>query len=87
MKDPEFLEKFVGEYELNEQTLTVALSGNVLTATVPGQPTFTLEPYKGTEFKLKGIPGYSVKFTLEGGKSTEATFIQPNGIFTAKRVK
>jgi len=55
--------------------------------TVPGQPTYTLEPYLGTEFNLKDQKGFSVKFTVVNDKVTEAVFIQPNGVFTATRKK
>ena len=87
MSDPKFLAQFVGEYDLNGQNVAVAIKGeNMLTVTVPGQPTYELEPYKGTEFKLKGLTGFSLRFTLDAKKrATEAVFLQPNGVFTAKR--
>jgi len=86
MSDPKFLAQFLGEYELSGQTVTVALRGEkTLTLTVPGQPTYELEPYKDTEFNLKNLSGYSVKFTMEKGKVLAAVFHQPNGVFTAKR--
>ena len=38
------------------------------------------------EFKLKILDGYKVRFKLDDhGIATEASFIQPNGIFVAKR--
>jgi CubicO group peptidase (beta-lactamase class C family) len=86
MSDPKFLAQFAGEYELSGQTVSVALRGEkTLTLTVPGQPTYELEPYKDTEFNLKSLTGYSVKFTMEKGKASAAVFHQPNGVFTAKR--
>lgn len=86
MSDPKFLAQFLGEYDLNGQVITVALRGeNTLTLTVPGQPTYELEPYKDTEFNLKSLTGYSVKFTMEKGKAVAVVFHQPNGVFTAKR--
>jgi hypothetical protein len=89
MSDPKFLAQLVGEYDLTGQTVKVAIKGtNVLTVTVPGQPTYELEPYKETEFKLKGLTGYSLKFALGKNQSaTTATFVQPNGNFTATRKK
>lgn len=88
MSDPKFLAQFVGEYELRGQAVTVALRGEkILTLTVPGQPTYELEPYKDTEYNLKGLTGFSVRFTLEKGKVTAAVFHQPNGVFTAVRKK
>ncbi|NUO82248.1 serine hydrolase [candidate division KSB1 bacterium] len=88
MFDPKFLAQFIGEYELSGQSVTVALRGEkTLTLTVPGQPTYELEPYKDTEFNLKSLTGYSVKFTMEKGKATAVVFHQPNGVFTAVRKK
>lgn len=56
-----------------------------LSLTVPGQPAYILEPYLGTEFNLKDQKGFSAKFTIANDKVTEVVFIQPNGVFTAKR--
>lgn len=86
MSDAKFLAQFLGEYELSGQLVTVALRGEkTLTLTVPGQPTYELEPYKDAEFNLKSLTGFSVKFTMEKGKVSAAVFHQPNGVFTAKR--
>lgn len=86
MKDPEFLKQFVGEYELMGMPVNVELrSDNILTITVPGQPTYELEPYLGTEFNLRGLAGYSAKFIMKEGIAKEVIFIQPNGVFTATR--
>ncbi len=87
MKERSFLEKFVGEYLLGEITVTVSLRGdNELVLFVPGQPKYELVPYKGTEFNLKNLAGYSVEFVVnEAGKVTEAKVTQPNGVFTAKK--
>jgi hypothetical protein len=77
----------VGEYVLGEMTVTVTLRGkNNLILTVPGQPQYELVPYKGTEFNLKNLTGYSVEFIVDkAGKVTEAKVTQPNGVFTAKK--
>jgi hypothetical protein len=86
MKAPEsmyqlsFLQQFVGEYDLLGLTVTVALLKDKLTLTVPGQPTYELEPYRGTEFNLKDQPGYSVRFLPK-----EIVFIQPGEVLTAKK--
>ena len=38
------------------------------------------------EFNLKGLSGYSVRFTIDKkGNVTKLEFIQPNGIFTAEK--
>ncbi len=83
----EFLEQFVGEYELEEFVVTIEFRGeNTLVAIVPGQPTYELEPMRGTQFRLKDLPGFSVEFLLdEEGNVTGAAVTQPNGVFTATR--
>lgn len=67
------------------QAATVKVDGENLTVTIPGQPTYTLVPYKKHHFNLQDLEGYSMKFTIEDGVSTKATFIQPNGNFTFVR--
>jgi hypothetical protein len=86
MFERDFLEQFVGEYDLMGMTVTVELKGgNALAVTVPGQPRYDLEAFMGTEFKLKGAEGASIRFLIDKGAVTEAIFIQPNGVFSAKR--
>lgn len=86
MKDPAFLSRLTGEYELGPTTAEVALRGETLVVSVAGQPARTLVPDRGTSFDLEGLSGFWVEFTLpESGPATEMTVHQPNGIFTAKR--
>jgi len=87
MTERSFLEKFVGEYELMGMIVTVSLKGEkTLVLSVPGQPEYELVPYQGTEFNLKNLTGYSIKFIMdESGIVTEAKVTQPNGVFTAKK--
>ena len=88
MMKKEFLEKFVGKYELMGIVVSITLKGEkTLYAIVPGQPEYELVPYKGMEFNLKNLQGYSVEFYEENGKVTKLTFKQPNGNFEAKRVE
>ena len=76
----------VGEYVLMNITATVALEGDKLTLTVPGQPRYELVPMKGLSFDFKGLSGYSVEFKKdESGKIAELMFFQPHGNFAAKR--
>jgi len=87
MSEKSFLEKFVGPYELMGVVVTFAVKGEkTLILTVPGQPVYELVPYRGLEFNLKGLTGYSVEFkTNAAGAVTEVVFHQPNGVFTAKK--
>jgi CubicO group peptidase (beta-lactamase class C family) len=86
LSDLEFLQTLVGEYDLGGAVCEVRLRGEAaLTVTVPGQPTYALDPYRGTEFNLRGVSGYSVRFDVEGGEVTGLAFVQPNGVFEAVR--
>jgi CubicO group peptidase (beta-lactamase class C family) len=87
MTEKSFLEKFIGEYVLVEMIVTVSLKGEkTLYLSVPGQPEYELVPYKGTEFNLKNLTGFSIEFiTDESGAVKEAKITQPNGVFTAKK--
>lgn len=87
MQEKGFLEQFVGDYEVMGMTMTVALRGEqALSATIPGQPTYELEPYKGTEFRIKGQPDVSIEFRRnEAGQVVEAVLNQPQGTLTARK--
>ncbi len=86
MMEASFLEKFVGEYELSDQILSISLRENSLILSIPGQPDYELVPYKGTEFKLKDLSGFSITFTIDAAESvTEAVITQPNGVFKASK--
>jgi CubicO group peptidase (beta-lactamase class C family) len=79
------LSKYVGDYELEGLTAKIYLKGEKLMVLVPGQPDYETIPVGNDTFDLVFAKGYSVKFTVEDGKSKAVTFIQPNGNFTAKR--
>ncbi len=89
MMEKSFLEKFTGEYVIGEEKSTVFLKGEkTLYLFVPGQPEYELVPYKGTTFNFKTLSGFSIEFIMdESGKVTEAKITQPNGVFTAKKIK
>jgi hypothetical protein len=42
-------------------------------------------PYGRTEFDLKGMKGFSIRFVMKNGKVAGATFIQPDGVYEALR--
>jgi CubicO group peptidase (beta-lactamase class C family) len=87
MQEKGFLEQFVGDYEVIGMTMTVALRGEqALSATIPGQPTYELEPYKGTEFRIKGQSDVSIEFRRnEAGQVVEAVLNQPQGTLIARK--
>ena len=85
LRDPHYLARFEGDYSLEGLVCTVALKGAQLTASVPGQPTYTLVPRRRDTFDLAGMGGFSLRFKSEGGQVTGCDFIQPDGVFSAKR--
>jgi hypothetical protein len=87
LSDARQLRQYVGEYELSGQSATVALQEEGLALSVPGQPTYELVPARGTVFSVKGLSGYSVRFIVEAGEVTAASFVQPNGVFRAVKKK
>jgi hypothetical protein len=69
LKDPEFLKKLEGQYELNGSTITIALRDNELT--ILSAPPVHLDPYKGTVFRAREFSDQTVEFVLdEKGNST-----------------
>ncbi len=88
LSDPGYLKKFVGSYDMMGQLLTISVKGNVLAMSAPGQPATELVPELGGEFALKEARIIGVRF-VEGpdGAVTAMEFIQPNGIFEAKKTK
>jgi len=90
MSAPELLAQFVGEYETADQVvIRFEFKGDSsLVAVVPGQPTYDLEPYRGTEYNLKGLSGFSVEFVIDDKEGVvKANFKQPDGVFTAMKIK
>lgn len=82
-----YLARFAGKYTLINDSFTVSLKGDSLTLFLPGQPEYDLVPVLGDEFIFKQVKIISVKFlTDENDNVIAAEFIQPNGIFEAKRV-
>ena len=87
LKERSFLEKFTGKYEVSGMTFTIALRGeHTLVMTIPGQPEYELIPYKGTEFQVKNLSGFSIQFQVSPeGEVNQAVITMPNGVFTAKK--
>ncbi|MDP5169748.1 MAG: serine hydrolase [Bacteroidia bacterium] len=80
------LEEYVGAYELMGIEIAIAIEDEHLTMTVPGQPTYTLDPIKKDAFRLQELEGFSAIFSRdEAGKITALTSVQPNGNFKATR--
>jgi len=87
LKERSSLEKFIGEYEVSGMTFAVVLRGeHTLVMTIPGQPDYELIPYKGTEFQVKNLSGFSIQFQASPeGEVNQAVITMPNSVFTAKK--
>lgn len=85
------IEDEAGNYFLAEanMTMAVAVKDGKLTMSVPGQPTYTLEPAGGRRYKLAEVEGFYATFrpSKDDPKETEMYLEQPQGNFTLKRVK
>ena len=83
------LKKYEGNYEMEIAPGTFAkfyLRGQTLFAFIEGQPEYELMPVDKNQFDLKILKGYSVRFEEnDKGEIISCSFIQPNGIFKAKR--
>jgi hypothetical protein len=85
--NPEYLQQFVGKYQLATQILTIGLKGNSLTLYVPGGTEMDLVPQVGDEFVLKQVRIISMKFKLDKeGNVIAMELFQPDGVYEAKRV-
>ncbi len=89
IEDRRFISAVEGEYTLESQKIVVRKSANDLKLKITGQPEYTLEPYQKDEFKIKGLPGFSLRFAFDNSRRNikEIIFYQPNGTFRAKPVE
>jgi CubicO group peptidase (beta-lactamase class C family) len=91
LSEPAFLAGLLGDYAMDANpamVASVALRGErAITVTVPGQPTYDLLPLRGTEYALKGLTGFSLRFMIDDatGSATEVQFVQPDGVYLARR--
>lgn len=81
------LQSYAGPYR-NEQgmVITVALSGDQLTATAPGQPPLTLVPTSPTTFNAAEFEGISFTFAGRGGTIEQLVLNQGGGQMAFSRV-
>jgi hypothetical protein len=81
------LESYAGTYRTEGgMTLTVGLSGDTLTVTVPGQPALTLVPASTSSFTVVEVDGLSVSFAGRGGMTERMTVVQNNNTTVLQRV-
>jgi CubicO group peptidase (beta-lactamase class C family) len=84
--DPAFLARFTGDYNLQGQTISIAIKGNALVATLPGQPQIDLLPSLSGDFVFKQVQVVSIHFVSDDqGKVSAFELRQPGTVLTAKR--
>lgn len=85
--DPEYLQQFVGKYQLATQTFTISLKGDRLTLNIPGGVEMDLVPQVGDEFTLKQVKIVSLRFKFDAeGNVVALELFQPDGVYEAKRI-
>lgn len=86
LSEPAFLARLAGDYTIPNQPVTLPCRAPCWCCRPLGGPRYRLVPSGINEFIIEGLNGFSVTFTIdEKGPATEAVFIQPNGVFVAKR--
>ncbi len=84
----EDLKLYVGEYELGGLVAKVYIKDKKkLFLFVPGQPEYELSYLGNYKFALKTLSGYKIEFEKVTDAIASCNFIQPNGIFKARRKK
>ena len=87
MRQKDFLVQFVGKYRfLETQILEVVLKEDTLAVAMMNAPEMLLEPYKNTEFKIKGAPA-SIEFKIVDGKVVGADLLQGGAVFNAEKIE
>lgn len=79
------LQKYVGVYVLETYNIPIILEirDAKLWAIVPGQEDDEFQMLSENVFTVKGKPGYTVTFQMDGDKPKGFTSVQPNGTFQA----
>jgi len=78
---------YAGNYSLHGMVFKIFLAkDSALHMEVPGQPEYTLVPYKADEFNIEGLKGYGLRFIRnEESLIHKVLLMQPNGTFEAER--
>lgn len=80
LADPNTLITYVGIYELAGGVIEIILKDeSVLISKIPGQPDYTLIPYKSQKFTLKEFSDYTIAFIMEGNEVTIMNVNSPSG--------
>jgi ankyrin repeat protein len=84
--DAETMKNYAGQYK-NERVgeIIIGLKDDHLTLTLAGQPTYTLEAFDKTTFRLAEVEGIQIKFKVEADKATGFTLTQSGMTFEFKK--
>ncbi|MCK5371227.1 MAG: DUF3471 domain-containing protein, partial [Cyclobacteriaceae bacterium] len=86
LSDPTILTKYVGKYELAGNILEIVLKNEkTLVTKLPGQPEYTLEPYKPHFFTMKEFSDITMEFTIDGDVAKTLKLVVPNGTYEYMR--
>lgn len=85
MSDSTVLAKYTGDYDLGTTLIHVRQEKGKLFAAITGQGEIELLPKAEHLFTLKGLKGFTMRFTLKKDHVISLASIQPNGTFVAKR--
>jgi len=88
MSNPEYLSRFIGKFDMagNEVEVELGKTGKLM-LTFPGQPVYELKPSSNNKFKLVDNEEIIVKYHVKDGNVIALSFIQPNGVFKAKKME
>ena len=86
LSDPTILARYVGKYELAGNILEIVLKNEkTLVTKLPGQPEYTLEPYKPHFFTMKEFSDITMEFTIDGDEAKAIKLVVPNGTYEYMR--
>ena len=82
LSDPNTLQAYTGNYELAGGVVEVILNDDgVLQLVIPGQPTYTMVPYKPHKFTFKEFSEFTAEFVVEGEKAAAMKVSVPSGTY------
>jgi CubicO group peptidase (beta-lactamase class C family) len=88
LSDPDYLKRFIGEYDLAGESVSVRLEGSTLLLDSQGQSSVTLVPDRDDGFKIKEQSETSLRFiTDQDHNVSEIAVDTAGGVFSAKRKK
>ena len=86
LSEPGIIARYVGVYERASQVIEVITKDKIkLVVRIPGQPDYTLVPYKKNKFTFNEFSDYTVEFTVVGTEVKTMKLSSPVGTYELKR--